>query len=544
MSNPFIEAILRSPEFTKSLDAKLALYKADTITTGTNIAYYDLSRMVQMLYPYRQLTPLIANLPRIAGDGGTSHHWKRIVNVNPNHLPAGVPEGSRGARIAVTEQDLMAIYKTMGYESSVTLQARLAGRKLTPDPMGIAVLAQLQSLRIFEEQNLIFGNQTIPLGLTPTPSLSAGTAGTGIPAGTIGTASPGLYVRCVALAGFGRQSYTPYNRATNPGGVPGQITYTPAFGPPITVGGGSAQPSAEASVNVTLGQVVTATVTPVPGAVGYAWYASATAGTERFAAITSGNRLIITQVPAATAQPISNLFVAGSPVDNSTNAFIPDGVIPQIYSAILGPAPGTAMATQSVLPGVVASGDTLAIAPSGSLLYTKAAGNTGLTVSGISISEFDAVNEAAYEQYKISYDRWLISSADVQSITGQLLNQPSTNMPFRMDILRRPDGTIVAGQRVTTYHNKWSGMEQAIDVHPYIPAGTVIGWSDKPPNYQQNVGNILEARLRMDYYQVQWPPTTLRYEFGVYVDEVFALKFCPSFAILTNFNQLSGVPYF
>lgn len=544
MSNPWIEALLRSPEFTKSLDAKLALYKADTITTGTNIVYYDLSRMVQMLYPYRQLTPLIANLPRLAGDGGTSHHWKRIVNVNPNNLPAGVPEGSRGARITLTEQDMMAIYKTMGYESSVTWQARLAGRNLTPDPMGIAVLAQLQSLRIFEEQNLIFGNSTVPLGITPTPTLVAGTAGAGIPTGTIGTASPGLYVRAVALAGFGRQSYSSYNSATNTGGVPGQITYTPAFGVPITVGGGSAQPSAEASVNVTLGQVVTATVTPVNGAVGYAWYASTSTGTERLAALTSGNRLIITQVPAATAQPLSNLFVAGNPVDNSTNAFIPDGVIPQIYNAVIGPAPGTAMATQSVLPGVIAAGDTLTIAPSGSLLYTKAAGNTGLTVSGISISEFDAVNEAAYEQYKISYDRWLISSADVQSITGLLLNQPSTNMPFRTDYLRGPGGEIVAGQRVTGYHNKWSGMTQSIDVHPYVPAGTVIGWSDKPPNYQQNVGNILEARLRMDYYQVQWPPTSLRYEFGVYCDETFALKFAPSFAILTNFNQAIGTPFF
>jgi hypothetical protein len=543
MANPWIEAFLKSPEFTKSLDAKLALYKADTVTTGTNIVWYDLSRMVQMLYPYRQLTPLIAHLPRVPGDGGTSHHWKRIVNVNPNNLPAGVPEGSRGPRIAITEQDMLAIYKTMGYESSVTWQARLAGKNLTPDPMGIAVLAQLQSLRIFEEQNLIFGNATVPLGVTPTPTLVAGTAPAGVTA-TIPTASPGLYVRAVALGGFGRQGYTPYNSATNTGGVPGQITYTPALGPPITVGGGSAQPSAEASVNVTLGQVVTATVTPVPGAVGYAWYASAAAGTETLAGITSGNRVIFSKVPPATAQPIGNLFVSGNPVDNSTNTLIPDGVIPQIYNAILGPAPGTAMATQTILPGVAATGDTLTIAPSGSLLYTKAAGNTGPTVSGISILEFDALNQAAYEQYKISYDRWLISSADVASVTAQLLNQPSTNMPFRMDIIRRPDGTIVAGQRVTTYHNKWSGMEQAIDVHPYMPAGTAMGWSDKPPNYQQNVGNVLEARLRMDYYQAQWPPTSLRYEFGVYVDEVFQLSFCPSFAILNNFNPVSGTPIF
>ena len=543
MSNPWIEAILKSPEFTKSLDAKLALYKADTITTGTNIVWYDLSRMVQILYPYRQLTPLIAHLPRLAGDGGTSHHWKRIVNVNPNNLPAGVPEGSRGPRIAITEQDMLAIYKTMGYESSVTWQARLAGRNLQPDPMGIAVLAQLQSLRIFEEQNLIFGNSTVPLGLTPTPTLVAGTAPAGVTA-TIPTASPGLYVRVVALAGFGRQNYTLYNSATNTGGIPGQVTYTPAFGPPITVGGGSAQPSAEASVNVVSGQVVTATVTPVQGAVGYAWFASTTSGAERLATITSANRLIFTQVPPATAQPISNLFVSGNAVDNSTNTLIPDGVIPQIYNAILGPAPGTAMATQSVLPAPVGTGDTLSIAPSGSLLYEKAAGNTGLTISGVSILEFDAMNEAAYEQYKISYDRWLISSADVQGITGALLNQPSTNMPFRMDILRRPDGTIVAGQRVTTYHNKWSGMEQAIDVHPYLPAGTAIGWSDKPPNYQQNVGNVLDARLRMDYYSVAWPPTSLRYEFGVYVDEVFELTFAPSFGILANFNPQSGVPLY
>jgi len=58
------------------------------------------------------------------------------------------------------------------------------------------------------------------------------------------------------------------------------------------------------------------------------------------------------------------------------------------------------------------------------------------------------------------------------------------------------------------------------------------------------VANILEARVRQDYVQVSWPLRTRRNEYGVYVDETFALYFAPAFAILTNINQPTGTQTF
>ncbi|MFX9714967.1 hypothetical protein ABTO95_18815, partial [Acinetobacter baumannii] len=68
-------------------------------------------------------------------------------------------------------------------------------------------------------------------------------------------------------------------------GVPGQITRTNADGTTETFGGGNGQQSANATVSVTgpTGSA-TATVTPVRGAVGYAWYTGA-AGSERLYAV-------------------------------------------------------------------------------------------------------------------------------------------------------------------------------------------------------------------------------------------------------------------
>src|SRR5271167_3756672 len=115
------------------------LAKADTISQATNLLWYDLRPVVQMLYPYRELIPRISRLPRVAADGGNAFHWKRITGININGASSGVSEGNRGARIAVSEQDLTAAYKTLGFESSVTFEARLGGRNLNPENLGISV---------------------------------------------------------------------------------------------------------------------------------------------------------------------------------------------------------------------------------------------------------------------------------------------------------------------------------------------------------------------------------------------------------------------
>ncbi|MGF7131917.1 hypothetical protein P3T40_003400 [Paraburkholderia sp. EB58] len=528
--NDFLNALLKNDEFMKGLGDKLGhLAKADTISNATNLLWYDLRPVVQMLYPFKELIPLISRLPRTPADGGNAFHWKRITGVNVNNVALGVSEGNRGARIAVSEQDQMATYKTLGLESSATFEARLGSKNLEPEALGIAVQSTLRSTMIGEEQTLLLGNANTALGTTPTPTLVAsGTTGT-IPTGN-------LYVRAVALSGFGFLQTTPYNSTTQTGGVPAQITKNNADGSVDTFGGGSAAPSAEASVAVTSGQVVTASVAIVPGAVAYAWYASTATGTEKLAGLTRGNQAIIASVPASTAQPVTALQVGGSYQDNSTNTLLPDGILSQIYGNPYGTAYSTSMGTNPTLPNNVS------VSNGGSLIYYSPTGNTGLTISGTNIAEFDAILEAAYDQYKVGYSRILMSSRDISAFMGSFFGEGAASQFKILFDAEAQTGRIVAGRRVTSYLNKFFGNTLDIDIHPFVPPGTVIFWSDRVPYELSGVANILEARVRQDYYQIQWPLQSRRYEYGVYVDEVFANYFTPGFAAITNLNTPNGTP--
>jgi len=538
--NEFLANLVNSDAFHEAMIKKYGTTwfdKADTISTATGLLWYDLQPLIEMMYPYRELIPRIWQLPRVPGDGGSATHWKRIVAINVNNVSFGVSEGNRGARIAIAEQDMTATYKTLGLESSETFEARLGGKNLTPETLGIAIQANLRSVMIQEEQTLINGDASTPLGITPNPSLTAGAV-----SGLTGTFSSGtVYVVCVALNGAGIRSYTPYNSATNVGGVQGQVTKINADQSTDTYGGGSAQPSGEVSVGTSGTQCVTAQVAAVAGAQGYAWFVGSAAGAERLALLTPSNQAIFTQYPASTAQPIGNLKVGANYQDNSLNLLLPDGILSQIWGAVLGPAPGTTMATNPSLPAVQTAGDTIALSIGGSIIYTKGAGNTGLTISGANIAELDIILQAGYDQYKIGFNRILGSSQDIGNVFGALLGQASAATPFR--ILFDADqetGRIIAGRRVTSYMNKWLGNTLDVEVHPYMPPGSLLLWSDRVPYELPGAANILEAKTRQDYYQIQWPWRSRRYEFGCYVDEVFICRFTPAFALITNINPTSG----
>jgi hypothetical protein len=533
IGNEFVTALLNNENFVKNLEKRLGpLQKADTIQQATNLLWYDLRPIVQMLYPYRELIPRISRLPRVSADGGNAFHWKRITGVNVNGASSGVSEGNRGARIAISEQDLTAAYKTLGFESSVTFEARLGARNLSPEALGISVQSALRSLMIDEEKILITANASTPLGVTPTPVLTQGTV-----TGLTGSFSTGaIFVVCVALTGMGQLAYSPYSSVNNFGGVLGQVTKINADGSTDTYGGGSAQPSAEATIgSVTGTNVVTATVAIVPGAFAYAWFIGSATGAEYLAGITPSNQAIFRGYTLATNQPIGNLRVGASYTDNSVDQLVPDGILPQIFGAVTGPAPGTFMSTNPLLPAGVS------YTSGGSIVYSMPAGNTGLTLQGSNFAEFDALLRAAYDQYKIGFDRILISATDVLDTFGAMLGAASTANGFRIWFDADAEtGRIVAGRRVTSYLNKFFNNTLDVEVHPYVPPGCIIFWSDRSPYELSGVANLLEAKVRQDYYQIQWPWRSRRYEYGVYVDEVFPCYFTPAFAAIINKNPSTG----
>ena len=102
-----------------------------------------------------------------------------------------------------------------------------------------------------------------------------------------------------------------------------------------------------------------------------------------------------------------------------------------------------------------------------------------------------------------------------------------------------PNGKIVAGRRITSYLNKYMGNTLDIEVHPFVPPGTVLFYSERVPYDLPGVPNILEAHVRQDYYEIQWPLRRRAYEYGVYTDEVFSCYFPPAFGAIVNIYSVN-----
>lgn len=487
------------------------LQKADSFSTGVNgqqLVWYDLDETVHYLYPFEEQVPLVAGnakkgipaLPRVPARGGNATHWKTVTAINSTNISGGVARGQRGGTIVVNTSDMSAAFKSLGLEASIDFETRYEEGELDPDNISTAVQSALRSVLIYEEKCTIFGNSSLALGTTPTPALTASASG-----GSLATQT--LSVIAVALTGEG------YYGSSIAGGVPGQISRTNADRSTATYGGGSAKASTNQTVSVTgpTGSVA-ATVARVSGAVAYAWFWG-TAGNEALGAITTINSVQVTA--AATGTQLASTLSS----DNSQNALVFDGILTQMMGQSFGAASGSYV-------GVQATGT----AGTGSGLTTD---NNG------GIVEFDAMLKDRWDNYKLGFDRILCNSQEAININKKALNGSASGATslFRFQLEADKSEGVVAGSRVVAYHNKFTGRDLDVVVHPWMPPGTVVFWSDRVPYALSNVANIAQFRVRQGYYQIQWPLATRQYQYGVYVDEVLQNFFTPAFGMLTNIGN-------
>jgi hypothetical protein len=454
--------------------AKSTFSQSPAPTTG--LTFYDLEPGAKLLFPV--LTPLRNEIPRVSGRGGIQANWKAITGINTASVRAGISSGNRGGLIAVTTQDYNAVYKGIGLEANVDFEAVYAGQGLD-DLRAVAAQTVLEALMLQEEQIILGGNSGLPLGTTPTPSLAASTTG-----GTLATQT--LSVICVALTldGFANGSVA--------GGIPAQVSRTNADGSTDAFGGGSARKSASATVAVTgpTGSV-SATVAPLRGAVGYAWFWGA-AGAELLGAITGINSVVIAAAAAGT-QTAASLPAA----DNSLNQLVFDGLLTQCFN----PSLNAYFAAQPT--GTAGTGTPLTADSEGGIV------------------EFDTALRAFWDNYRLSPSAIFVSSQEMLNIHKKiLLGAANTATRF---VFSAHQGAVMGGMMVRSYLNKFSlggAVEIPIRLHPNMPPGTVLFFTQKLPYPLSNVPNVVQIRTRREYYQVEWPLRARRYEYGVYADEV------------------------
>lgn len=482
-----------------------AFVQPGTATTG--LQAYNLEAPSKKLYPI--LTPLRNKLPRVTGGFSIQANWKTITNINVANVRAGVSEGARGGIIDHQQNEVLAAFRGMGLENNVTFEAGYAAQGYE-DVKALAVTTTLQALMVQEERTILGGNTSLALGTTPTPS--TGTATTG---GTIAAAT--YNVVCVALGlqalldmigannGAIGQVFTLANAA-----VPGLITRNNAGGGTTAFGGGNAQQSAAASQATTgATSTISATVAPVNGAFGYAWFAG-TAGNERLQAVTTINSVVLTAI-SSTSQLLS--AIPGGAADRSTNALEFDGLMTQA----LRPGSNAVVITQ---PNGVAG--------TGTGLTSDAAGGC---------LEFEQMFAVMYNRYRLSPSVIYINSQELINLTRRVVQGSGAPLLQLISSVDNPT-TIVAGTRIANYLNKVTGDVIPVVVHPNVPPGTIFFYSESVPYPLNGVPQLARMLLRQDYYQLEWPLVQRRYDYGVYFDGVLQHYAPFSMGIINNIGNV------
>lgn len=461
----------------------------ESLNPVSGLTWYNLEAPAKSLYPV--ITPMRNMIPRVMAMGGTQANWRAVTGINVGNSTFGVSEGNRGATLVTKTQDYTAIFRAYGFDDYATFEATLAADGLE-DLKARTLQGLIRSLMIQEEKIVIGANNSIALGVTPTPTLSAAPAG-----GTLGAQS--WSVIAVALG------YEGYLASTLVGGLPLSGNRTLADGTIEQVNQGTAQQSAPATI-VTTGTTaaITASLPPVIGAFGYAWFLGAP-GQERLAAITTVATVNLSEAPLANAQAA----LAGFQSDYSQNRLIFDG----LFSQILRPG----------------SGSYVNIMPNGTTLTADGTGG---------VVEIDAALQSFWDNYRLSPDTIWVSSQEQRNITRKVLSG-SVNAAQRF-IINVEQGNIKGGDLVTAYLNKYS-MEGAqsipIRLHPNIPPGTILFTTMQLPYPLSNVTNVLQMKMRQDFFAIEWPRRSRRYEYGIYADGVLQNYFPPAFGIISNITN-------
>jgi hypothetical protein len=485
---------LGDPRFKNLIGLEKSTF-SESASATSGLTFYDLELGAKFLYPV--LTPLRNMIPRVSGKGGIQAAWRAITAINTMGLRFGVSSANRGGVLAVATKDYTATYKGIGVETSVDFEAQYAGQGFD-DVRAVGAKTGLEALMLGEEAMILGGCTSTPLGTTPLPTLAFLPTG-----GTLAAQTWSVICAALTLDGIMNGSVTAM------GGVQGSITRLNADGSSDTFGGGVAKQSPNATV-VTTGTTgsITASVTPVSGALGYAWFWGA-AGSEVLGAITTINSVVIA-ANASGAQTAASLGTN----DNSTNALAFDGLI-----------------YQARVPG------------SGSYVSAMASGSAGIGTpltsdSAGGIVEIDVALKSMWDNYRLSPDTMWVNSQEALNISRKILSGSQT--AAQRFVFESSQDLVGGGIMVRTYLNRFSmqgGSVIDIKVHPNMPAGAILMTTRMLPYPLAGVGNVVQIRTRQDYYQIEWPLRTRKYEYGVYADEVLQNYFPPSLALITNIGN-------
>lgn len=503
-----LELVRKAQSLPNDAIAKAAGWlQSGTATSG--LTFYDLEAPAKSLYPV--LTPLRNSIPRVSGGAGIQANWRVISGINTTGVRLGVSEGNRGAATTHTMADKLAAFRGFGLEDFVNFEADYAAKGFD-DAKARAVEALLRSTMIAEEGVILGGNTSLDLGTTgvcPTPTVVLNTDS--VSAVTNGT----LLVKAVALGWHAYWALAGLNNGTV-GSSLGLVldpndyavfTKANTDGSSDTYNGNmSAISSASSGVTIDgTHKSALASVAAVPGAFGYAWYTNANAAGYFLAAITTLNSYNVIADASTTIVPGANLSTRH---DKCSLEF--DGLLTQA----LAPASGAYVATLATGTG-----------GTGTKLTTNSAGG---------ITQIDTMCQDRWNLYRLSINELWVNGQQLLDLNTLIIkNGGAPLIRFNLDGAS-PSTAIDAGTVIGSLLNVITNTKMAIKVHPNMPPGVILGRCTELPYKLSGVAEVCRMLLRQDYYQVEWPRRSRKYEYGVYFDGVLQNYFPPSLAVITN----------
>jgi hypothetical protein len=445
---------------------------------------YDLEPVAKHLFPV--ITPLRNKIPRDVSGFSTQANWQVISGINPNNVHMGVSEGNRGGVVGYSTYRANAAFVEYGLENWVTHKAENASKTFI-DLLSEAKLQLLWSLMIQEEFNDLGGVGIN--GISATPLTLTSSDGGSVTGGTLTGTTYYIGVVPVTMAGY--QQLAGWNmgltgQATDiTKGLLQKYTRTNVDGSTDTINGGTGIPSNVKSQSVTAGHELIVTATPLAGAVAYVWYIGTAANAMYLHSMTATSTQTFTAEAVNTNQKFSDL----SATDNSIQALVYDGMLTQIMNTANGAY------VQNV---------------NGKLTSNGAAG----------ISQLDTAFSYMWDYFRLGIDELYVSSKQLIDMNAICIaNGSAPLLRYNLDATGHGTG-IDVGVVITSILNPVVNKAVKIIVHPNMPAGTMLGWSNSVPYPLNDVGEIVKKKLRRDYWSIDWPMVKRRYEYGLYADGV------------------------
>ena len=504
LKHPLVKAAGR-----KFMKAAYDVMQKAGVNTALGFNFYDLRGPAYFIFPL--LTPFVQSIGRQGAQNagvGTLAHWKATRNPNSTYIYGGVSEGKRNATATPDEIDYYSIYKEIGQEGGETFTAQWAGEGYT-DNLADEHFRNLARVRLSEEMMIIGGNSGTGSAGNGTGNVSnlgfqLGQPATPVTALATGTGAFGnganVGVAVVAITWVGMNPGGQAGYAAPPsvsGGLTTNYIRTNADGSTDNVTAGVSQISnvaANVTTNATA-QLVTATVTPIRGAVAYAWFwntnTTASAANVKLGAITSYPGVTISA--PATGSYAGN--AAGLSVDNSANVLDFDG-----------------LATFSFNNG----------------LWTDMNNGSFTPLGNGMVAELESDLSTLFTKYQAQVTN-LWCSVDVKESLEQAIVFSKTgtnNFIFAYDKGGQNSG-LTGGFVVDGYKSKYSIQPSGSDVipirlHPMFPPGTMLYDIEKNPYPHSRIPAARQILTQRDYYAIEWPVTTRQWTFGTYTHEVLA----------------------